>query len=325
MLENQGNSIIFYAFYTEDGALDTGLTVTVDVAEVLRDGTATKIVDDGACTEVLSLGLYRYILVAGSVDAAAEYVAIFHTADADTDQKDIPAVWVIDRAGTEKLDDGVTLAADAVSAAALKADAVAEIQSGLATPTNITAGTITTATNVTNLPTMPADWMTASGLKADAVAEIQSGLATPATVWTNSTRTLTQSAADVIDAVTGTAITKTRGNSWDFEITGVTLDANKQQLIIKRSRDDPDSAALLMIDSDDGLIILNGSTDVTAADASLSYAGTTLTPTVEASITAQLPDGTFVYNIQYVTAAAVVKEPYGGTFVITADGVRATE
>ncbi len=45
------------------------------------------------------------------------------------------------------------IAADAIGASELAADAVAEIQSGLATPTNITAGTITTVTNLTNAPT----------------------------------------------------------------------------------------------------------------------------------------------------------------------------
>ena len=57
MLNEQGNSIIFYAFYTEDGAADTGLTVTVDIAEVARDGSSSKIVDDGACSEIQSMGL----------------------------------------------------------------------------------------------------------------------------------------------------------------------------------------------------------------------------------------------------------------------------
>lgn len=46
----------------------------------------------------------------------------------------------------------------------------------VASTTNISAGTITTTTNLTNLPTMPTDWVTAAGLKADAVSEIQSGL-----------------------------------------------------------------------------------------------------------------------------------------------------
>src|SRR5574343_226106 len=46
-----------------------------------------------------------------------------------------------------------SIAADAINAAAVKADAVTKIQAGLATPTNITAGTITTVTNLTNAPT----------------------------------------------------------------------------------------------------------------------------------------------------------------------------
>ena len=56
--------------------------------------------------------------------------------------------------------------------------------SALATPTNITAGTITTVTNLTNLPTIPANWLTAAGLATDAVAEIQSGLATASSLAT---------------------------------------------------------------------------------------------------------------------------------------------
>lgn len=44
-------------------------------------------------------------------------------------------------------------ATDAIDNNALAASAVTEIQSGLATPTNITAGTITTVTNLTNAPT----------------------------------------------------------------------------------------------------------------------------------------------------------------------------
>lgn len=70
------------------------------------------------------------------------------------------------------------IATNAIDADAIAADAIAEIQAGLATPTNITAGTITTVTNLTNLPTIPANWLTAAGLAADAVTEIQGGLST---------------------------------------------------------------------------------------------------------------------------------------------------
>jgi hypothetical protein len=46
-----------------------------------------------------------------------------------------------------------SIATDAINAASVKADAVTKIQNGLATPTNITAGAITTVTNLTNAPT----------------------------------------------------------------------------------------------------------------------------------------------------------------------------
>lgn len=71
-----------------------------------------------------------------------------------------------------------SIATDAIGAAELAADAVTEIQTGLATPTNITAGTITTATNLTNLPTIPANWLTAAGTAADFTTEITASVAT---------------------------------------------------------------------------------------------------------------------------------------------------
>jgi len=115
MIENSGNSVIFYAHYTTDGVSTASLTVTIDIYEVIRDGTATLVVDDGACTDV-GTGIYRYLLASGTVDAAAEYIGVFHTATDTVDAQDIPAMWVIDRAGTEKLDTGITLADDAITA-----------------------------------------------------------------------------------------------------------------------------------------------------------------------------------------------------------------
>ena len=43
------------------------------------------------------------------------------------------------------------------------------IPSTIASPTNITGGTINTATNLTNLPSIPAGWLTASGIAASAL------------------------------------------------------------------------------------------------------------------------------------------------------------
>lgn len=119
------------------------------------------------------------------------------------------------------------------------------------------------------------------------------------------------------------AISDIRGSSWSIAMTDLTLDTNKQQFCIKRKAQDSDADAILFVDSDTGLITLNGAAG-TASDATLVYAGTTLTLTVKTAATAQLPVGTFHYGVQYVTAAGLVEEPYGGTFSITADIVRAT-
>ncbi|MCK5641772.1 MAG: hypothetical protein KAJ19_13300 [Gammaproteobacteria bacterium] len=107
MLEQKDTAVIFYASYIESKVGKTGLTVTVNVWEIQRDGTATEIVSADNATEIGD-GLYRYLLVAGSVDEPAEYIAVFKTSNTDVDQRDIPAMWVIERAGIEDLDAAIS-------------------------------------------------------------------------------------------------------------------------------------------------------------------------------------------------------------------------
>jgi len=116
------------------------------------------------------------------------------------------------------------IATDAITAASLKADAVTEIQNGLATPTNITAGTITTVTNLTNLPAITTNWLTAAGIAADAVTELQAGLALEATLtaikgagWTTETLVTLKAYVDEIE----TRLTATRAGYLDkLNVTG---------------------------------------------------------------------------------------------------------
>jgi hypothetical protein len=127
------------------------------------------------------------------------------------------------------------MATDTITAAALKADAVTEIQNGLATPTNITAGTITTVTNVTNdvgitqagadkvwgstTRTLSSFGTLVSDIWANATRTLTAGVATAQQVWEYATRALTDKAdfalsstasADLVDAI------------WDEELTGAT-------------------------------------------------------------------------------------------------------
>jgi hypothetical protein len=211
--------------------------------------------------------------------------------------------------------------ADATTTELARLDSAASYKAtGFATPTNITAGTITTVTNLTNAPTDMALESTLTTIKGAG--------------WTTETLKIikdaitaiaTWSSAAISKSYTAGAISDIRGSSWSIAMTGLTLDATKQQFVIKHKTTNQDADAILFVDSATGLITVNGvSTGLTAGDATLVYAGTTLTLTLKASVTALLPPGTWHYGIQYVTAAGLVEEPYGGDFTITADIVKAT-
>ena len=97
-----------------------GASVSADIAAVKAD-TAAILVDTGTTLDVR----IPAALVGGRMDASVGAMA----------------AGVVTAAA---------VATDAIDADALAADAVTEIQAGLATPTNITAGTITTVTTLTN-------------------------------------------------------------------------------------------------------------------------------------------------------------------------------
>ncbi len=113
---------------------------------------------------------------------------------------------------TDKLDCAVVeIATDALTAAAVKADAVTKIQNGLATPTNITAGTITTVTNLTNAPTDMAKESTLTAIKGAG--------------WTNQTIVALKAVVDAIKAKTDNLPTDPADeSSLEAAIAGVSID-----------------------------------------------------------------------------------------------------
>lgn len=132
-------------------------------------------------------------------------------------------------------------------------------------------------------------------------------------------------AANVNDSLTSGTITQIRGNTWDFPLPNVVLGATKQWFAIKRKKSDPDSAALLLMNSHDGVTVLNGAPYATGANGTLTLVGTTLTIHLEAAASALIPGGNkFYYGAQGMDATGDVGEPYGGTFVNLEDVVQAT-
>ena len=111
MIEQIGNALTFYAFYTADGIGVAALTVTADVC---KNGAA--LLADQAVTEIAG-GLYKYTLASGSVDAEGEYIVIFKTADVTVDQRHLPALWVVQKAGVENLNQSITTAVSTIRGA----------------------------------------------------------------------------------------------------------------------------------------------------------------------------------------------------------------
>jgi hypothetical protein len=105
-LENTGVALTFYAFYVATKQGVTGLTVTVDVWRVNTSASPTQVVTAGSATAVGG-GLYLYQLASASVTVEGEYIAIFKTTSSTPDQQEIPAIWVVSKAGTEYLDASV--------------------------------------------------------------------------------------------------------------------------------------------------------------------------------------------------------------------------
>jgi hypothetical protein len=102
MIEQVSNALVFLAFYVESKLGKTGLTVTVDVR---RNGTL--VVTGGSAVEVGG-GLYSYTLASASNTVEGEYAAVFKTATTTVDQREIPALWVVQKAGVENIDAAVS-------------------------------------------------------------------------------------------------------------------------------------------------------------------------------------------------------------------------
>ena len=123
-LEQVGNALAFYGFYTSGKIGKTGIAPTVDVYRIGTDGASVQVVTAGASTEIGTSGLYRYGLQSALNTVEGEYLAMFRTSDPTVDARDIAAVWAVGKAGLEDLD-------AAVSTRATPADVEASVTSAV--------------------------------------------------------------------------------------------------------------------------------------------------------------------------------------------------
>jgi len=155
------------------------------------------------------------------------------------------------------------------------------------------------------------------------------GIATA--VWLNGERTLTQAAASVVSAVTGTTITVYRGARWSISLTGLGDISSRTKLYftVKANKtEQEDASALLKIEETIGLQVFNGSSTVTPAHASLtvdneSTGAVTIVVDEDAGTADLTPQDGYAYGIRQITADGPNDVSEGGTFNIEANTTRA--
>lgn len=198
------------------------------------------------------------------------------------------------------------------------------IANGAITAAAIATGAIDAdaiADNAIDAGAIASDAITAAKIAADAVTEIQSGLATPAGVWTYASRTLTQAAASVVSAVSGSTITIQRGDTLSASLSniGSLVGYVSVDFTVKANLDDTDAEALLRIRLNastlsDGLLIVNGATATSEADGSITITDEPtgdITIGLAASVTDDLEEGSYTYDVQMITATAVTTRTAG--------------
>lgn len=149
-LEQVGNALAFYGFYTSGKIGKTGIAPTVDVYRIGTNGASVQVVTAGASTEIGTSGLYRYGLSSGLNTVEGEYLAMFRTSDTTVDARDIAAVWAVGKAGLEDLDAAVSTRATPVDVGNAVTTAVGTavltaVQTALAAGITASIGGIVTA------------------------------------------------------------------------------------------------------------------------------------------------------------------------------------
>lgn len=149
-----------------------------------------------------------------------------------------------------------------------------------------------------------------------------------ADVWAYGTRTLTQSAASVAAAVSGTDLSIHRGDSLSASFTdlGDISGRTKLWFTIKAMRRDADTAAIIQIEETAGLVYINAAAAGTSANGSITVddavAGD-ITVTLDEVETAKLSPDALVYDIQVLDGGNITTLTAAAA-TVTADVTRAT-
>jgi len=130
-------------------------------------------------------------------------------------------------------------------------------------------------------------------------------------VWSCATRTLTMSGTSIVGAVVGDQINILRGDTLSASITdlGDISDRTTLWFTVKTSRALADSAAIIQITEDDGLVYLNGAAAAASTDGSITVTDAVagdITITLKPAATDDLIPAACYYDIQVLRNTGAV-------------------
>lgn len=227
-----------------------------------------------------------------------------------------------DQAGGQWVDDVFEIF-PVVAAAVGTSDLTAGAQMDIVNAPNATGVSVFSAGNwnytsrtLTSFGTLAADvWnrltsaLTTSGSIGKALADLLA-------VFNATTRTLTQSAASVTAAVSGSDIAVTRYTTYTTQITGLTIPADWEKIWLSAKPDDASSdtdAQIMILETNPGAATDGGqyfnrvaATAITRAYASLTVdqPGGTITVLIKPAGTALLAEGSYKYDLKYLRSDA---------------------
>lgn len=152
-----------------------------------------------------------------------------------------------------------------------------------------------------------------------------------ANIWAAPVRTLTMTAPQIAAVIAGANITAPRGDTWSISLTdlGALTGYVSIDFTLKTYASATDSEATARVrrnasGTNDGLLTLNGATGTAlqGAIAIDSQANGDITLTLAAAATAQIEPGSYIYDVQIITATSVHTLTQG-EFTVTKDVTRA--
>ena len=116
-----------------------------------------------------------------------------------------------------------------------------------------------------------------------------------------------------------------QGDTWSQVFSIASAGADRVVISVKRQAADTDSESVLLVDSDTGILVLNGANSgFTAGDGSVAFDASTVTLTVESNVTIDIPPDTYFVTVKKLDVGSDRTYELRGRLSVPAAGITAT-